>query len=140
MFARFTSKPAIRPIASDTHSSAAVLSKAGAPLSWTKERAASVRRQSGFHTAGCEQLRKAAANWRQPQRAERAMYERCEPTRFSSASDDKVGGLPGAIRARDVRAADLQAKPSGWQRAIRAERCSRRRSAGEADETSREQI
>jgi hypothetical protein len=30
----------------------------------------------------------------------------------SSASVDEVGGLHGAIRARDVRAADLQEKPT----------------------------
>ena len=31
-----------------------------------------------------------------------------EGTCFSSPSDDEVGGIQGAIRARDVRAADLQ--------------------------------
>jgi hypothetical protein len=31
---------------------------------------------------------------------------------LSSPSDDKVGALHGAIRARDVRAADRQAEPS----------------------------
>src|SRR5215207_6581112 len=40
-------------------SRAAVLSQAGAPLSWTRER---------------QRARKAAANERQPQRAERAIY------------------------------------------------------------------
>ena len=44
---------------------AAVLSQAGAPLSWTRERA------DTFFV--CERLRKAAANERQPPRAERAM-------------------------------------------------------------------
>ena len=45
-------------------SRAAVLSQAGAPLSWTRER---------------QRARKAAANERQPQRAERAIYmERAE--------------------------------------------------------------
>ena len=29
---------------------------------------------------------------------------------LSSASDDEVGGIQGAIRARDVRAADLHEK------------------------------
>jgi hypothetical protein len=28
-----------------------------------------------------------------------AVLRRSEPTRFSSASDDKVGGYPGAIRS-----------------------------------------
>jgi hypothetical protein len=31
---------------------------------------------------------------------------------LSSPSDDEVGGPNGAIRARDVRAADLQEKPT----------------------------
>jgi hypothetical protein len=44
----------------------AVLSQAGAPLSWTSERA-----DASFV---CERVRKAAAYRRQPQRAERAMY------------------------------------------------------------------
>jgi len=44
----------------------AVLSKAGAPPSWTIERA-------DTHFV-CEGVRKAAAHERQPQRAERAMY------------------------------------------------------------------
>jgi hypothetical protein len=33
-------------------------------------------------------------------------------TCFSSRSDDEVGVLQGAIRARDVRAADLQEEPT----------------------------
>jgi hypothetical protein len=37
---------------------------------------------------------------------------RSERRRSSFASDDEVGALPGAIRARDVRAADLQAEPT----------------------------
>jgi hypothetical protein len=44
----------------------AVLSQAGAPLSWTIERA------DTFFV--CERVRKAAALERQPQRAGRAMY------------------------------------------------------------------
>ena len=48
-------------------SRAAVPRKAGAPLSWTSERANTL--------FVCERVRKAAANKRQPQRAERAMYE-----------------------------------------------------------------
>jgi hypothetical protein len=41
-----------------------------------------------------------------------AVLRRSEGTRFSSTSDDEVGGLPSAIRARDVRAADLQEEPT----------------------------
>ena len=44
---------------------AAVLSEAGAPVSWTSERADTL--------FVCEQVRKAAATKRQPQRSERAM-------------------------------------------------------------------
>jgi hypothetical protein len=40
------------------------------------------------------------------------VLRRSEQTRFLSASDDEVGGLHGAIRARDVRAADLQDEPT----------------------------
>jgi hypothetical protein len=40
------------------------------------------------------------------------VLRRSEQTRFSSASDDEVGALQGAIRARDVRAADLQEEPT----------------------------
>jgi hypothetical protein len=45
----------------------AVLSQAGAPLSWTSEQADT--------SLVCARVRKAAANKRRPQRAERAMYE-----------------------------------------------------------------
>ena len=48
-------------------SRAAVLSQAGAPLTWTIERADML--------FVCEGVRKAVASERQPQRAERAMYE-----------------------------------------------------------------
>jgi hypothetical protein len=40
------------------------------------------------------------------------VLRRSEQTRFLSASDDEVGGLRGAIRVRDVRAADLQEEPT----------------------------
>jgi hypothetical protein len=40
------------------------------------------------------------------------VLRRREGTRFSSPSDDEVGELKGAIRARDVRAADLQEEPT----------------------------
>ncbi len=50
----------------NTGSRAAVLSQAGAPLSWTSERA------DTFFVG--ERVRKAAAHKRQPQRAERATY------------------------------------------------------------------
>jgi hypothetical protein len=40
------------------------------------------------------------------------VLRRNEPTRFSSASDDEVGGYKAPIRARDVRAADLQEEPT----------------------------
>jgi hypothetical protein len=40
------------------------------------------------------------------------VLRRREETRFSSPSDDEVGALQGAIRARDVRAADLQEEPT----------------------------
>jgi hypothetical protein len=52
-------------------------------------------------------VRKAAA----PKASLSERSEQCtssEQTRFWPASDDEVGGLHGAIRARDVRAADLQ--------------------------------
>jgi hypothetical protein len=51
---------------SNLGSRAAVLSQAGAPLSWTRERADML--------FVCERARKAAADERRPQRAERAMY------------------------------------------------------------------
>ena len=41
-----------------------------------------------------------------------AVLRRSDGTRFSSWSDDEVGGLQRAIRARDVRAADLQEEPT----------------------------
>jgi hypothetical protein len=41
-----------------------------------------------------------------------ALVRRSAWTCFSSPSDDEVGGLNGAIRARDVRAADLQEEPT----------------------------
>jgi hypothetical protein len=47
----------------------------------------------------------------QPNRTS-AVVRRSERTRFLLASDDGVGGLDGAIRARDVSAADLQEKPT----------------------------
>ena len=40
------------------------------------------------------------------------MLRRREGTCFSSPTDDEVGALQGAIRARDVRAADLQEEPT----------------------------
>ena len=55
-------------------SHAAVLSQAGAPLSWTKERAGTL--------FACERVRKAAASKRQPQRAERAMSTERADTLF----------------------------------------------------------
>ena len=49
------------------------------------------------------------ASWRFAETGSRgAVLRRSEGTRFSSRSDDKVGGTKSAIRARDVRAADLQ--------------------------------
>jgi hypothetical protein len=68
----------------------AVLSQAGAALSWTSERADTL--------FVCERVRKAAAHERQPQRAERAMYKEGGDMLFSSPSDDEVGVLRGAIR------------------------------------------
>src|SRR6185295_6154939 len=62
---------ATRSAASVGKSRAAVLSQAGAPLSWTIERADML--------FVCEGVRKAAASKRQPQRAERVMCtERAE--------------------------------------------------------------
>jgi hypothetical protein len=59
---------------SSTGSRGAVLSQAGAPLFWTNVRAANPRNsRASAGAAGCEKVRKAAANERQPQRAERAM-------------------------------------------------------------------
>jgi hypothetical protein len=40
------------------------------------------------------------------------VLRRREQTRLSSASDDEVSELEGAIRARDVHAADLQEEPT----------------------------
>ena len=45
-------------------------------------------------------------------RSRAAVLRRSVGTRFSSTSEDEVGGLPSAIRARDVRAADLQEEPT----------------------------
>jgi hypothetical protein len=59
--------------------------QAGAPLSWTSERA-----DTSFV---CERVRKAAAWERQPQRVERAMYTERADNAFPSASDDEVGGF-----------------------------------------------
>jgi hypothetical protein len=79
-----------------------VLRQAGAPLSRTSERADTL--------FVCEGVRKAAANERQPQRAERAMYtERADTLLVGERRRSRP--LPSAIRARDVRAADLQSKP-----------------------------
>jgi hypothetical protein len=69
-----------RRAASIGKSRAAVLSQAGAPLSWTSERADTL--------FVCERVRKAAAYKRQPQRAERATYGGV----LSSAIDDDGGG------------------------------------------------
>jgi hypothetical protein len=98
-----------------------VLSQAGAPLTWTRERADML--------FVCERLRKAADTERQPQRAERAMSQGAsrhafrlrateegsgyrapasasgasnvtgsERRRLSSASDDEVGGSHARLR------------------------------------------
>jgi hypothetical protein len=40
------------------------------------------------------------------------VLRRSEGTRFSSPNDDEVGDFQSAIRARDVRAADLQEEPT----------------------------
>jgi hypothetical protein len=40
------------------------------------------------------------------------VLRRREGTCFSSPNDDEVGGFQSAIRARDVRAADLQEEPT----------------------------
>jgi hypothetical protein len=44
------------------------------------------------------------------------VLNRSEQTRSSSTSDDEAGGLEGAIRARDVRAADLEEEPTKHSR------------------------
>jgi hypothetical protein len=63
-----------------------VLSQAGAPLSWTSERA-------------CERVRKAAANERQPQRAERAMhFERADALLVCERRRSRR--IPSAMRER----------------------------------------
>ena len=80
-------------------SRAAVLSQAGAPLSWTSERAGTL--------FASERARKAAPYKRQPQRAERAMCTERGDT-FFVPERRRSRRLPSAIRARDVRAADLQ--------------------------------
>jgi hypothetical protein len=68
----------------------AVLSQAGAPLSWTSERADTL--------FVCERVRKAAACERQLPRAERAMDREGSRDVLSSASDDEVGGTMRAMR------------------------------------------
>ena len=79
----------------------------------------------------CERVRKAAANKRQPQRAERAMHTEGAEA-FSSASDDEVGGLQARCangqrnrrlsRPRDLGQASLR-RPAGdhhaWWHAYR---------------------
>jgi hypothetical protein len=67
-----------------------VLSQAGAPLSWTSERADTL--------FVCERVRKAAAHKRQPQRAERAMSTERAEGALPSASDDEVGGFLPRLR------------------------------------------
>ena len=49
------------------------------------------------------------------------MLRRSEPTRFSSASDDEVGGFPSAIRSERSEqsetvhyAAHMSLLPAGW--------------------------
>ena len=84
----------------DTGPSAGVLSQAGALLSWTSERADML--------FVCERMRKAAADKRQPQRAQRATY---------------TEGRGHAFRPR-VRTKSVAAKRDPRPR------CSRRRSAG----------
>jgi hypothetical protein len=83
----------------------AVLSQAGAALSWTSERADTL--------FVCERVRKAAAHERQPQRAERAMYKEGGDMLF----------VPERRRSRRAPRRDPRS------------RCPRRRSAGGADET-----
>ena len=73
---------------------AAVLSQAGALLSWTSERA------DTFFV--CERVRKAAADRRQPQRAEASNGRRREQRRSSTASDDEVGGIQRARCASSI--------------------------------------
>jgi hypothetical protein len=73
----------------------AVLSQAGAPLSWTVERP-----DTAFV---CERGRKVAAYGRQPQRAERAMCtERADM--LSSASDDDAGRFKARCASSSRRA------------------------------------
>jgi hypothetical protein len=74
-------------------SRAAVLSQAGAPLSWTSERADTL--------FVCERVRKAAAQKRQPQRAERAMYT------------EGAGALFLCERPHQKRASEASTSPSG---------------------------
>src|SRR5687768_12201920 len=83
--------PCERSEQSKPGSRAAVLSQAGAPLPWTRERA-----DTPFV---CERVRKAAADKRQPQRALASKSTESEGTCFSSPSDDEVGGLLSASRS-----------------------------------------
>jgi hypothetical protein len=75
----------------------AVLSQAGAPLSWTSEGADTL--------FVCERVRKAAANKRQPQRAERAMHARASDTLFVGERR-RSWRLPRAIRAERAQRAE----------------------------------
>ena len=80
-----------------------MLSQAGAPLSWTIERAGT---SFACERVGRQRLTSASLSERSEQCA------RSEGTRSSSRSDDEVGGYKSAIRACDVRAADLQEEPT----------------------------
>jgi hypothetical protein len=76
-------------------SRAAVLRQAGAPLSWTNARVASLRGQSGF-SIGCRlRASEEGSGYRAPASASGASnIEGNEGTRSSSPSDDAVGGCP----------------------------------------------
>ena len=124
-------------------SRAAARSQAGAPLSWTSEQADTL--------FVCERVRKAAAHERQPQRAERAMYEeRAEA--FFPLSDcslplaaDRAGKAPTLSSLADEKRVVSLLRSTAPRDPVRAtttaadSRCSRRRSLKKGRERSEHQ-
>jgi hypothetical protein len=94
-------------------SRAAVLSQAGALLSWTSEGA------DTFFVR--ERVRKAAADRRQPQRAERAMDIGASGHALSSASDDEVGGCQARSALSELSERNNQTRAEGGTRTLTPE-------------------
>ena len=116
-------------------SRAAVRSQAGAPLSWTSERAGTL--------FVCERVRKAAANKRQPLRAERAKYTRSERRRSFLCERGRRRRTPSAMREqlqlggcerRQSRAAAATQRTSQRAKQAIKQRIARRRAEEERAE------